>query len=469
MIVWSTQIPILPSRTTDELIAVAKKWLVGSPHSSWQNSDFGDQPTQDLVTVPLYSQSVSIARFTNPRGDFCGFRHEWQDAEHRNWTTDICGWRTNQRFLVSVQLFCEVTELGADIPQPKKPYIVRQILDDLGGDLDASFAVTNAPILLAENDLDMAVRLLRGETNNFLPVIYASSTWRNEPAFDSTELARWAAGMAHVVVEPSRAFSYSLASRVDRTNPYEGAVAICWPHSNNRQTRLFPYHFDTSKTFAAEITNVVRQALAESRPDYRCTWGFIRELVFAHRVETLRREGTASIDEYVTAFDNELAATRNRLGISEQEVGRLKAELARTHHAFRSQEDGLLKFGSEQDLYSGEHRDVIAHALRIAREHVLKDGRVHHVLTSLLDANKPTGECDRLQQAIKDAVGNCTNIGNKERRALEELGFSLTEDGKHLKLVFRGDDRYTFAMAKSGSDWRGMKNWVSDTNKNLFK
>lgn len=468
MPVRSTQIPIIPSRTTDEPLAVSKKWLVGSPHSSWQEADFGILPTQNLAAVRLYGQCASIAKFSNSQGDFCGFRLEWQDNERRNWTTDVCGWRTDLRFLTSVQLFCEVSELGADLPQPKKPYNVRQLIEELGGDLDGSFAVSDTPIVLAETDIDMAARLLRGETGNLLPVIYASSTWRNEPTFDSAELARWASGMSHVVVEPSRRFSFVLASHVDRTNPYEGAVAICWPHSS-RKVRLFPYHFDTSREYAAKIIDVVRQALAGSRPDSRCTWAFVRELVFGHRSETLRREGKTSIEDYVSTFDAELAATRKQLENAEQEIGRLKGELARSQQTFRSQGDGPIKLGSEQDLYSGEHLDTLAFPLGLARDHVFSDGRVRHILDSLLVANKSTGKGDRLQKAIKDAVDGCTNIGNKERRALEELGFTITEDGKHLKPVFRGDDRYTFAMPKSGSDWRGMKNWTSDTLKNLFK
>lgn len=469
MLVWSTQIPVVPNRSTDELLAVARKWLVGSPHSSWQESDFGEVPAQDLVTIKEHGQAVSIAKFTNSQGEFCGFRYEWQDSEHRNWTTDICGWRTPQAFLVSVQLSCEVSELGAPLPQPKKPYIVRQILNDLGGDLDGSFAVSDAPILLAESDLDLAVRVLRGETNNFLPVIYASSTWKNHPAFDSAELAKWASGMAHVIIEPSRRFSFLLADRIARTNPYEGAVAICWPHSGAKQVRLFPYHYNSPKDYAAEITDVVRQALAGCRPDYRCTWAFVRELVFAHRIETLRSDGKTGIEEYVSAFDAELAATRKELEDTQQEVGRLKAELARNSQTYRTQGDGPLKLGSEQDLYSGELHDTLVFALGLARDHVFPDGRVRHILESLLSVNTPTGERERLQKAIKDAVDGCTNFGTKERRALEDLGFAITEDGKHLKLVFRGDDRYTFAAAKSGSDWRGMKNWVSDILKNLFK
>ena len=469
MLIWSTQIPVIPTHGIDDLLVVAKKWLVGSPHFSWTDADLGVSPKQGISTFQAHDQSVSVAKFADQRGAFCGFRHQREDERCIHWTTEICGWLTERRFLVSVQLFCEATELGAQPPQLKRPVVVRQILDDLGGDLDGSFVVADEPIFLAESDLDMAMRILDGETTNFLPIIYASSTWRNQPAFDSKDLARRVSGMAHVVVEPSRRFSFLLANRLNRKNPYEGAVAICWPNSNNRQSRLYPYHFDSSISFSNEITNVVREALAGCRPDHRCTWSYIRELVFGHRVDVLRQEGTTSIEQYIKTFDEELTATRKQLEETSRELARVKSDAARNYQAFRAQEDGLLAFGDEQDLYSGEHRDVLIYALGIAKNNVFEKGRVLDILTSILNANKSSGEMERLQQAIRNAVGNCTNAGNKERRALEDIGFNITEEGKHLKLVFRGDDRYTISMPKSGSDHRGMKNWISDAIKMLFK
>ena len=56
----------------------------------------------------------------------------------------------------------------------------------------------------------------------------------------------------------------------------------------------------------------------------------------------------------------------------------------------------------------------------------------------------------------------------KLRRELEDMGFSISEDGKHFKLVFQGDDRYTFTLPKSGSDWRGGLNAASDIGRLLF-
>jgi len=53
-------------------------------------------------------------------------------------------------------------------------------------------------------------------------------------------------------------------------------------------------------------------------------------------------------------------------------------------------------------------------------------------------------------------------------RALETLGFSISDDGKHYKLTYMGDERYVFALPKSGSDHRGGLNAASDIGKRIF-
>ena len=46
----------------------------------------------------------------------------------------------------------------------------------------------------------------------------------------------------------------------------------------------------------------------------------------------------------------------------------------------------------------------------------------------------------------------------KTRKALQEFGFMIEEDGKHYRLTFFGDDRYNTTVAKTPSDARAGKN-----------
>ncbi|MFO1318556.1 MAG: hypothetical protein U1F52_02985 [Burkholderiales bacterium] len=60
------------------------------------------------------------------------------------------------------------------------------------------------------------------------------------------------------------------------------------------------------------------------------------------------------------------------------------------------------------------------------------------------------------------------SLDQKSKRTLEEMGFELSDDGKHYKIVFQGDDRYSFSLPKSGSDHRGGLNAASDIGRLLF-
>jgi hypothetical protein len=54
------------------------------------------------------------------------------------------------------------------------------------------------------------------------------------------------------------------------------------------------------------------------------------------------------------------------------------------------------------------------------------------------------------------------------RQQLQELGFEITEEGKHYRLTYYGDDRYKTTFSKTGSDWREGKNMASTIIKNMM-
>ena len=63
---------------------------------------------------------------------------------------------------------------------------------------------------------------------------------------------------------------------------------------------------------------------------------------------------------------------------------------------------------------------------------------------------------------------NYSGLNKKLNQELKQLGFTITEDGKHYKLTYFDDNRYTITMAKTPSDGRAGKNNVSEINKKLF-
>lgn len=48
------------------------------------------------------------------------------------------------------------------------------------------------------------------------------------------------------------------------------------------------------------------------------------------------------------------------------------------------------------------------------------------------------------------------------------MGFRITSEGKHHKLTYYNDDRYIVTMSKSGSDWRGGDNLISEIKTRVY-
>lgn len=53
-------------------------------------------------------------------------------------------------------------------------------------------------------------------------------------------------------------------------------------------------------------------------------------------------------------------------------------------------------------------------------------------------------------------------MSNSLRRELEDFGFNITSDGKHYKLLYYGDARYSAIMSKTSSDGRAGNNLASE-------
>ena len=78
----------------------------------------------------------------------------------------------------------------------------------------------------------------------------------------------------------------------------------------------------------------------------------------------------------------------------------------------------------------------------------------------------------RHQQVARRATPVVVHVWSRDRYRLisvsSRLGFDISSDGKHHKLTFRGDPRYTFSMPKSSSDHRAGKNLVGKISTLLF-
>jgi hypothetical protein len=469
MLVWATEFPIRDGNSAEDVLCLAKKWLIGSPHSSWTRKSFDDESYGVINLFVDDGQSVETVNIINEQDAWVGFRHSWIEDGERCWITEIVAYQKSSRVLVSIQVHCELLRPGLKMPPSRKPYVVKLLLEDIGGGIDGVLPVSDKAIYMQESEVEKAAQLILGKTHNHLPIIYVSAKWNGQPAIDADRLAMWASGMAHVIVEPSRYFSYALARITDRQNAYGGAVSVCWPGQGGSQVRLFLEDYYSPTRLSTGIADLVRRALAASRLTPECTWDHLQEKVSSARIEALRASGSREIDEYIYAFDKEIAAKDARIKKSEVEIARLRLELQNATNTANSSRAGIVRAGKEQQFYADEVRDVIIKALEKSKAQFYTGGRCVDIIEDILSVNSLSGQQDEMEEEIKKALNSSMNLGRKERKALEYIGFTFSDDGRHIEAIYQGDPRYVFTIQKSGSDWRGMKNLASEICKKLFR
>lgn len=469
MLVWSTEFPADPNATCEDALRVALEWITESPHHEWSLSDFQTSITNDMIQIDKYGQSIEIGSLTDEQVSWRGIRHTWTDEHERQWTTEIIAKAAKQHLTISINLHCNLLRPSSYLARPKKPYIIKKLLAALGGGHDADIPISDNPIWLCEHEVDRAAAMITGQAGNRLPIVYVSATTSGHYHVDPDEIAKWLAGMAHVVVEPSTHFSFTLGYHTNLENAYDGAVAIHWPSGSGSQTRLLPNRFQNRADMQSAIAEIVRKSLTYIGPSSNCSWPTLRQSVFTARIKHLKSEGSTDLDEFIREFDKESSASKERIDELEQENLRLRSTVQSLGQSRDSVAGVTLALSQEKPLYPGEIQDAIIDCLTKSVSNLQPNGRRSHIISDIIKANQISSTPESLSEQIKSTLASCRSVGSSEKKTLSSLGFNVSESGKHIKAVYRDDGRYTFTLPKTPSDHRSMKNATSDIIGTLFK
>ncbi|RQM69810.1 hypothetical protein [Aeromonas enteropelogenes] len=275
-------------------------------------------------------------------------------------------------------------------------------------------------------------------------------------------------GLAHVVVEPDRNFSIKLKDLCASRNVYGGTIGVYWPDSIARKSFFLSQAQNNPILLSSLIENDIRVALSNRRQRTYCTWLHLKECISKHNYNELKRTGSTEINDYISAFDKDIAAKQEKIDSAEKEILRLQAELSRINAEKFSREEGILSYGEEQDLYPYEIRNFVVDTLERQLQNSIRESRRHHILHDLIKTNKTEGIASNLKEEIKSIFKSYVEMDAKTKSSLTRIGFDISEEGKHYKIVFHQDGRYTFSVSKSSSDSRAGKNLASDINKKIF-
>lgn len=149
----------------------------------------------------------------------------------------------------------------------------------------------------------------------------------------------------------------------------------------------------------------------------------------------------------------------------------MENELAFYKDAFNKKtvnDSGFLSNGSEKEFFQDEKKELILSVLSDSLASIKEDTRRKDIVQDIIQQNTIKDVLGKKREEVKRLLTDYSGINGKLRQELQQLGFTITEDGKHYKLTYFNDKRYIIHMAKTPSDGRAGKNNVSNINNKVF-
>lgn len=122
----------------------------------------------------------------------------------------------------------------------------------------------------------------------------------------------------------------------------------------------------------------------------------------------------------------------------------------------------------EDEFFPGEIKEMILEAVAEKLKNTAAKTRRYDVLADIIQRNGFEGASEKRANTIKILLRDYRTMSGTLRQALMDLGFTITEDGKHYRLTYYGDGRYKTTVSKTASDHREGKNIASTIIKNMF-
>ncbi len=397
-----------------------------------------------------------------------GFSHRTPDQEGRYWQTQAVLRRSGgSHAILRMQSQCIATDPLAHLPTPRKPYFIKTILTEGWACADGLLDIRQEPFHLEDSrdGLELARAITEGAATDRLPVIYVSANDRSLPELTETDLEKMAydlGGIAHVVVEPDRAFSFQLADMVERGNVYGGALGLIIPGKGVTRRLLKGWAFPDSKALAREATRLAR-TMRTSMPS-RDGWSWTRLQEAYTRALRKRERSRVSHEEYEQLWQEELEAKDARIRELEQALANASDTTISPASSEGILDDNFVSaLGPE--IYEGEFSDRV----RTALEQVAKTGknqgwdtRSLWLFEQILSISEPSGRARALLSEIRRATRDNKRSARELPRLLEKYGYQPPTESKHgrqhPKAGYQGLGILT--IAKTPSDHRAADNLV---------
>ena len=478
MLLFSTILDINPHMTKEDFVRLLIEWNQSSlyhaniiPDMEWDGnypSHFGNENLW-LEIGEYQNENILFSRFEKKEEDGI----IWDTDYIMNFNTMKLSIRLDRSFLV------DALSLEEDF---STPYFISLLIKKGYVKDDKDLPIQYHPLMVNTHNQNILTDLIAGKSQYKLPVVYVTKTFlEKDYPFNIKTLASRLKGAAHVLAQDFNDPDLIIEDEYETEN--DGAVGIYFPNKTMGH-RKYPYRSYTgsSKIFMEKIIHAVIQYHCTITVDRLYTWQGVNNALLIDRLSSQRKGHEESLkellsleqanketEELLTSVDIELQDYQEEI----RKLTRENEKLQQENFGLKMKLDENLKrpciyFGDETDFYHGEIKDFVLSSLKDALKNVEDKSRRADVLNDILEHNDYLALSSKKAEQLKTILKTYDGLNAKTRQELMDLGFEITEEGKHYKLTYYGDGRYTTVYAKTPSDNRAGKNNSSTTIKKVY-
>lgn len=468
MSLFSTEFYLKDTIGAAEFLAEARAWAQGMKRTRLFDPDSRETRDGDNIDYRAANGESLMLRALGKGKNLTaiGCRHDLPADTGLNWRTEAVMRKTARGNLLRVRAQCLPMRPLAVPETPKRTHLIRSLIENGRVMDDGPLPVQTGPHLLLDTSAcnALAADIASGAASCALPVVYLSVSDGGQPPFDACTIDRLAmdvCGLAHVVVEPSRTFSFAVRDRSHGRNVYAGTIGISVPGRGFvRRMYLGPLYHDL-----AELAEATRRAAVELRSAMPSQdgwdWHDLQDGILAdHRKRDARR---LSVEENDKLWQEELASRDERVRELDSQVKALQRTLREAAEAGSA---GLLPEIDAPEIWRGEFSDRIRAALLFCLEKggdAGWDKRSLAVFDAVSAGLRSSADLDELRADLKRATRDAKRLNAEVKRVLLQHGYVDKSDNKHSRLEpapgYIGLDSIT--LMKTPSEHRGPDNLVS--------
>lgn len=429
MLLFSTILDINPTLTKDAFIKLVIRW---NQESTYENNIIPDLEWHGEMNIRYGTDRLwlDIEEYRNQ--NIVAVRYEKTDEKGAVWDTDYVMNFKERKMAIRLERSFLEDAIAID-SQFSTPHFITLLIEKGYVKADRDLPVLRTPIMVGEDKLPLLSDIMNENTHYRLPVVYVSKTMENENPVDAGILAGRLKGVAHVLVQEDMETNAALREMCVANNDYLGAIGIYFPGTAVGYRR-YPYRGvkGIDRFIMEKVIRAVIQYSNSQLLDTLYTWQGVNNALLRDSLAS-QREERKKAEQAKKAAEVETAKLKDSLNEEEKRI-----------------------------------KDLLLSALTDALSNMPEKSRRADVIRDIIENNDYQKKSEKRESEVKRLLRDYSGITGKLRQELEELGFVITEDGKHYKITYYGDERYQAVFGKTPSDVRSGKNNAATVAKMFY-